>query len=63
MTACAWCLRYCGWRDEGCQFPHSELCRTEREAERLAHAINDQRKSVIQRVLEQHADVPSPNIT
>lgn len=42
MSTCAWCLRYCGGRDEGCQFPGTDQCRTERRLEDMAHAINNQ---------------------
>jgi hypothetical protein len=40
MSACAWCLRWAGQRDEGCQFPGSLQCETEYQLEVMAHAIN-----------------------
>lgn len=40
MNPCAWCIRFTAGRAESCQFPDSDLCRTERRLEDLAHAIN-----------------------
>lgn len=41
MSACAWCHRFVGGVAEICQFPNSDLCRSEWRKEAEAHAIND----------------------
>lgn len=49
-VACPLCHRFMGGRAERCEFPGSDVCRSEARKEDEAHAINDSYKSVERRV-------------
>jgi len=45
MSACAYCLRFTAGRADTCQFPGSDVCRSERRLEDMAYAIEAQKRS------------------